>query len=166
MPRPKAMPKGAGKGRIPGRERNEPKGTQGAFRVTGIGGVFLRARNQRRLLLWYERYLGIRLEEFGGVTFFGNENPRGRVAGSTTWGLFPQDTDYFGDRRQVAMINYRVENLDGLLARLRRARVRIDPHQETADNGRFAWAYDPEGNRFELWEPRETGRGVRRRRAP
>jgi catechol 2,3-dioxygenase-like lactoylglutathione lyase family enzyme len=141
-----------------------PREATSAFRVTGIGGVFLRAKNQRRLLLWYKRHLGLRFEEFGGLTFFGHRNPRGRMSGSTTWGLFPQDTDYFGDRRQAAMINYRVEHLDALLARLRRARVRVDPHQETADNGRFAWAYDPEGNRFEQWEPRETERVARSRK--
>jgi catechol 2,3-dioxygenase-like lactoylglutathione lyase family enzyme len=125
------------------------------FRVTGIGGVFLRARNATRLRRWYERHLGLKLEEFGGLTFFQDDSPPGPVSGSTTWAVFPQSTKYFGRRTQVAMINYRVRNLDALLARLRKARVRVDPHQETARNGRFAWAFDLEGNRFELWEPRE-----------
>jgi predicted enzyme related to lactoylglutathione lyase len=95
------------------------------------------------------------LEGFGGVIFFGDEKPRGRVGGSTVWAPFPQSTPYFGRKSQAGMINYRVDDLDAVLARLRRAKVRVDPHQETADNGRFAWAYDLEGNRFELWEPRE-----------
>jgi hypothetical protein len=136
--------------------------TNHEFRVTGIGGVFLRARNQKLLLKWYERHLGIHWAEFGGFTFQGDRNPRGQVAGSTTLAIFPHKTDYFGSRRQGGMVNYRVQNLDGLLARLRRARVRLDPHIETEANGRFAWAYDLEGNRFELWEPREISRGPRR----
>jgi catechol 2,3-dioxygenase-like lactoylglutathione lyase family enzyme len=136
-----------------------------AYRVTGIGGVFLRARNAPRLLRWYERHLGLRVEDFGGVTFFENPKASGRMAGSTTRAIFPRETTYFGRKRQAAMVDYRVKNLDALLRHFRRARIRDDPHQVTALNGRFAWAYDPEGNRFELWEPKEPDRARRKRPA-
>jgi predicted enzyme related to lactoylglutathione lyase len=125
------------------------------YRVAGIGGVFLRARNASRLQGWYKRHLGLNLKDFGGLMFFSDEAPAGRDSGSTTWAVFPHATKYLGRQTQQAMVNYRVEGLDALLARLRKAHARVDPHQETARNGRFAWAYDLEGNRFELWEPRE-----------
>jgi catechol 2,3-dioxygenase-like lactoylglutathione lyase family enzyme len=134
------------------------------YRVTGIGGVFLRARNASRLQEWYKRHLGLNLKDFGGLTFFSDEAPAGRVSGSTTWAVFPHAAKYIGRQTQQAMVNYRVEGLDALLARLRKAHVRVDPHQETARNGRFAWAYDLERNRFELWEPREPS--TRRHNTP
>jgi catechol 2,3-dioxygenase-like lactoylglutathione lyase family enzyme len=125
--------------------------------------VFFRSKDPKRLVRWYARHFGLRPEPFGGVVFFGDDNPRGRTAGSTVWAPFPRSTEYFGRRSQAGMINYRVDDLDAVLARLRRARVRIDPDREEADTGRFAWAYDIEGNRFELWEPRELTKPPRRR---
>jgi predicted enzyme related to lactoylglutathione lyase len=137
------------------RRKSRSSRVPSGFRVTGIGGVFLRTRNQRSLLLWYRRHLGIRSSEFGGFTFRADTSSTSSRGGSTTWSLFPKDTDYFGDRKQSAMINYRVDDLDAAIAHLRRSRVRLDPHQESYEYGKFAWAYDSEGNRFELWEPRE-----------
>ncbi len=78
--------------------------------------------------------------------------PDGRP-GSTTWAPFPADTPYFGDPGQQVMINYRVPDLDAMLAQLRAAGVPVDDHIEEMEYGRFGWATDPDGRRIELWEP-------------
>ena len=77
--------------------------------------------------------------------------------GHTVWSLFPDDTRYLGSKRQKFMLNYRVRDLGGILAQLRRGRVRVEEKVEESEYGRFAWATDPEGNRFELWEPPKRG---------
>ena len=125
-------------------------------RVTGIGGIFLRARDPKALADWYAQHLGIQLTEWGGAQFlWSDEGPPG--TGSTAWSLFPSDTKYFGPGSatgpQAAMVNYRVDDLDALLAQLAAAGVAIDPHREDSSYGRFAWITDPEGNRLELWQP-------------
>jgi predicted enzyme related to lactoylglutathione lyase len=76
-----------------------------------------------------------------------------KVKGMTVWSIFPRDTKYFGTGETGFMINYRVDNLDELLGKLKQAGVTIDPHREDYDYGRFAWILDPDGNRIELWEP-------------
>jgi predicted enzyme related to lactoylglutathione lyase len=125
-------------------------------RVTGIGGIFLRARDPKALSAWYVQHLGIVLSDYGGATFlWSDEVPA--TTGMTTWSLFPADTKYFGPGTeagpQAAMVNYRVDDLDGLLEQLKSAGVTIDPKREDASYGRFAWIVDPEGNRIELWQP-------------
>jgi predicted enzyme related to lactoylglutathione lyase len=125
-------------------------------RVTGIGGIFLRARDPKTLTAWYAQHLGITMSDYGGATFlWSDEVPA--TTGSTTWSLFPEDTPYFGKGGekgpQQAMVNYRVDDLDALLTQLAAAGVTIDPKRESADYGHFAWIVDPEGNRIELWQP-------------
>jgi predicted enzyme related to lactoylglutathione lyase len=125
-------------------------------RVTGIGGIFLRARDPKALAAWYTQHLGIQLTEYGSATLlWTDEIPA--TTGMTTWCLFPADTKYFGpgsnEGTQQAMVNYRVDDLDALLTQLAAAGVPIDPNREDADYGRFAWITDPEGNRIELWQP-------------
>ena len=111
--------------------------------VTGLGGVFFRARDPDALKAWYEETLGVPSEELmrsDGVVF----------------AVFHADTDYFGSSGQGFMVNFRVASLDGVLERLRATGAEVD--EETQDQegiGRFGWAVDPEGNRFELWEPAE-----------
>ncbi len=123
-------------------------------RVTGIGGVFLRARDSKALGEWYAQHLGIKPTEYG-VSFVWSEcaEPEGEGKGQTVWSLFPDDTKYFGAGTQQAMVNYRVDDLDALLEQLRAAGVEIDPKREDYEYGRFAWIVDPEGNRIELWQP-------------
>ena len=128
-------------------------------RVTGIGGIFLRARDAKALGAWYAEHLGIQLNDWGGAQFFWTDEVP-PATGSTAWSLFPADTKYFGPGTpagpQSAMVNYRVDDLDGLLANLAAAGVIIDPKREDASYGRFAWITDPEGNRLELWQPLAT----------
>jgi predicted enzyme related to lactoylglutathione lyase len=121
-------------------------------RVTGIGGVFLRSQDPKRLREWYAEHLGVALTEWGGATFdWTDEVPSG--TGTTAWSTFPHDTKYFGEGEQPVMINYRVDDLDALLDALQTAGVWIDPKRENADYGRFAWIRDCDGNRVELWQP-------------
>jgi predicted enzyme related to lactoylglutathione lyase len=125
-------------------------------RVTGIGGVFLRARDPKSLSAWYVKHLGITLSDYGGATFLWTDEVPA-TTGMTTWSLFPEDTKNFGPGNekgpQQAMVNYRVDNLDELLAQLAAENVTIDPQRDDYDFGRFAWIVDPEGNRIELWQP-------------
>ena len=114
-------------------------------RVTGIGGVFFKARNKDRLVAWYREHLGVDVQEWGGAIFSGNAQ--------MTWTVFKQDSDYFGPGEQRYMINYKVSNLNGMLTRLRAAGVTVDAKVEESDFGKFGWIVDPEGNRIELWEP-------------
>jgi predicted enzyme related to lactoylglutathione lyase len=117
-------------------------------RVQGIGGVFLRSRDPGRLARWYAEHLGFTLDPaFTGTTF------RWEVPGSTVWALFPTSTTYFGGEGQKSMVNFRVHDLDAMLGQLRAAGVECVDAIEEQEFGRFGWAVDPEGNRFELWQP-------------
>jgi predicted enzyme related to lactoylglutathione lyase len=125
-------------------------------RVTGIGGVFLRSRDPKAMAKWYAEHLGIALSDFNGTGFqWADEVPAG--TGMTAWSAFPQDTSYFGEGEQSAqqqtMINYRVDDLDALLATLSASGVWIDPKREDYAYVRFAWIKDCDGNRLELWQP-------------
>jgi predicted enzyme related to lactoylglutathione lyase len=116
-------------------------------RATGIGGVFFRARDPEKLAAWYAKHLGIELTPWGGHVY---EAEEGDV---TVWAIFPSDSDHFGRRDQQAMVNYRVRDLDAMLAQLREAGAVVDDDVQEDEIGRFGWATDPEGNRFELWQP-------------
>jgi catechol 2,3-dioxygenase-like lactoylglutathione lyase family enzyme len=123
-------------------------------KVTGLGGVFVRARDPKRLTAWYAEHLGLPVTEWGGVVFVWDECPAPEGHGATVWSLFPPDTEYFGGSEQAAMLNFRVDDLDALLAELAAKGVWIDAKRQEEANGRFAWIKDGEGNRVELWEPR------------
>lgn len=121
-------------------------------RVTGIGGIFLKARDPKSLSAWYAQHLGIQLADYGGATLlWSDEVPAG--TGQTIWSLFADNSPYFGPGPQRCMVNYRVDDLDALLEQLKAANVSIDPKREDYPYGRFAWITDPEGNRVELWQP-------------
>ncbi len=129
-------------------------------RVTGLGGVFFKAQDPKKLYRWYERHLGLS----GIPVCFLWREARGRGKGMTVWSLFPRNTKYFRPGRANFMLNYRVKNLAGLLKALRRERVWIDPKSGGGDSeyGRFGWIQDPEGNRIELWQPPAEKRAARR----
>jgi predicted enzyme related to lactoylglutathione lyase len=112
----------------------------------GIGGVFFRSRDPDALRNWYSQHLGIPMEDFGTV-FTAKEGDH------TVWAPFAADTTYFGSPDQPLMVNFRVRDLDAMLTQLRGAGVEVVDHVEEHEYGRFGWATDCEGNRFELWEP-------------
>jgi catechol 2,3-dioxygenase-like lactoylglutathione lyase family enzyme len=123
-----------------------------AHRVTGIGGIFFKAKNPKALAQWYRDHLGMNVEKWGGVVFrWSQDNSTG--AGSTTWNPFPEKTSYFGTGPAQFMIDYRVENLHALLTALRAEGCAVDDKVEESAEGKFGWVTDPEGNRVELWEP-------------
>ncbi len=117
-------------------------------KAVGIGGVFLKSREPEALARWYAEHLGIATGDDGSMVFDGASS-----AGPTVFAHFPADTEYFGAGPQQAMVNFRVDNLDELLGQLAAAGVRIDPRREDHSYGRFAWIWDAEGNRVELWQP-------------
>jgi len=123
-------------------------------KVTGIGGVFFRAHDSAAMATWYQKHLGICSED-GHADFVWREHDRPDEVGRTVWSVFPEDTEHFGPGRPMFMINYRVANLDRMLAQLRGHGVVVEK-VEDYDYGRFAWIADPEGNRIELWEPKGT----------
>ena len=122
-------------------------------RVTGIGGIFFKSEDPKRLKAWYQQNLGIEPAEDGVALFHWRERDNPDAVASTVWEPFPADTNYFEPTRAQFMLNYRVRNLDAMLAQLRAAGAKVDDRIEEMEFGRFGWATDPDGNRFELWEP-------------
>jgi len=117
-------------------------------KVIGVGGVFLRARNVEELCAWYERVLGLELTIGTGAIFDRSQGSEHLVVS-----FFEPSSTYIGDpERQGAMVNYVVDDLDGLLHHLDECGVEYEPIQ-VEPYGRFSWTTDPEGNRLELWEP-------------
>jgi predicted enzyme related to lactoylglutathione lyase len=119
-------------------------------RVTGIGGFFFRAKDPKALADWYERNLGVtRTPESY------NAEPWKQEAGFSVFAPFKEDTKYFGKPTQQWMINFRVRDLDAMVAQLRRANIAVDVDPEVYPNGRFARLQDPEGNPIQLWQPKD-----------
>jgi glyoxylase I family protein len=117
-------------------------------RVTGIGGLFFRARDPDALARWYADHLGI-----DPVPTTYQQTPWWQQQGPTAFAPFPADTDYFGRPEQAWKLNLRVGDLDAMVAQLRAAGIEVTPDPQTYPNGRFASTADPEGNPIELWEP-------------
>ncbi|MGL6075108.1 MAG: VOC family protein [Fimbriiglobus sp.] len=122
-------------------------------KVLGIGGVFFKARDPKALAAWYRDHLGLPIEPEQTYVSFTSTGP----GEQTVWSTFPADSTYFGPGPATQMINYRVQNLDAMLAQLKAAGAPVEDRIEDYGFGRFGWATDPEGNRFELWEPRAEG---------
>jgi predicted enzyme related to lactoylglutathione lyase len=121
-------------------------------RVTGIGGIFFKAKDPKALVSWYREHLGIAIENSVALfTWRGGKDVT--VKGHTVWSIFPADTKYFGEDGASFMINYRVKDLGAVLAALRAEGVAAAGKVEDTEYGRFGWIMDPEGNRIELWEP-------------
>ena len=122
-------------------------------RVTGLGGVFFKARDKGGLLDWYRAHLGIDSEEWGGFAFLWREHEAPDKTGYTVWSAFDGDTDHFAPSDKPYMLNFRVADLSVLLEALRDEGVEIVGELQEHPNGKFAWVLDPEGNKVELWEP-------------
>lgn len=116
-------------------------------RITGIGGFFFRAKDPTALALWYEEQLGVRQvgERYEDGSWWQEQGP-------TVFAPFALDTDYFGAPQQQWMINFRVRDLDTMVAQLRQAGITVEVDPETYPNGRFARLQDPEGNPIQLWQ--------------
>jgi hypothetical protein len=117
-------------------------------RVLGIGGLFFRSRDPKKLAQWYQLHLGIDPVP----TDYGHSVWQ-QAAGPTVFAPFPMDTDYFGSPQQAWMVNFRVRSLDAMVAQLQKANIAVKADPEKYPNGRFARLHDPEGNPIELWEP-------------
>jgi glyoxylase I family protein len=120
-------------------------------KVTGIGGVFFRARDPKALADWYEKHLGVTKTP----TSY-DAQPWTQQAGATVFAPFASTTTYFGRPEQGWMINFRVRDLDAMVRQLRDAGIEVKVDPETYPNGRFARVHDPEGNPIELWEPKRS----------
>ena len=121
-------------------------------RVVGIGGVFFKSKEHTQLGSWYSHQLGIDYKSWGAIFRWRSfEHPETEHA--TAWNIFPADSTHFGPATAPFMINYIVDDLDALLEKMKNNGVRIDPKREDSDYGRFAWIFDPDGNKIELWEP-------------
>lgn len=138
-------------------KRNSQADAKKDVRVTGIGGVFFKAHDAMKLAAWYREHLGIPSEgaESGAYHQFEwleKDNPS--KTGGTVWAVFPETAKTFGASKSPVMIDYRVANLERLLAQLKREGVPVEDKIEDAPYGRFGHAMDPEGNRIEFWEPK------------
>lgn len=133
----------AGDGKV---QAAEPAG-----RITGIGGVFFKAKDPKALSAWYRDVLGIPLESWGGAAlrYDAPDHPPQLV-----WSPFPASTNYFAPSTSTFMINYAVDDLEAFLARLRAKGVAVLSQTNDDPNGKFAWVLDPEGNKVELWQPK------------
>lgn len=121
-------------------------------RVVGIGGIFLRSKEPKRLAKWYREHLGMAIDN--QVVTYEWLSPRAdHRLGATVWAALPNDDRDWGRGHPTAMVNYRVENLDQVLAELKEEGVDVDGQTEESEYGRFGWVTDPDGNRVELWEP-------------
>lgn len=122
-------------------------------RVTGIGGIFFKARDPKAMQAWYQRHLGIDVQEWGGAVFRWVDAEGQPSGGSTTWSVFAADGDYFAPSSAPFMVNYRVADLHALLAALRAEGCQVMDKVEDSEYGKFGWVIDPEGHKIELWEP-------------
>ena len=122
-------------------------------KVTGIGGVFFKSNGDHAALAaWYQKHLGLALEDWGGAILKWPED-KAEDQGLTVWTVAAKDSKWFSPSESTFMINYRVDNLVELLEQLRAGGVEIVQGPESDDNGKFAWIMDPDGNKVELWEP-------------
>jgi predicted enzyme related to lactoylglutathione lyase len=122
-------------------------------KITGIGGVFLKSKaDSAALAAWYQKHLGMQLEDFGGAVLKWPDD-KADDKGLTVWHLADKDSQWFSPSESSFMINYRVDDLAEMLTQLRESGVEIVGGPESHENGKFAWIMDPEGNKVELWEP-------------
>lgn len=123
-------------------------------KTTGIGGVFFLANGKgAELAEWYRTHLGLSKEEWGGSVLNWKED-KAEDGGMTVWHVADSDSEWFGPSESPFMINYRVDDMDGMIEQLTAAGIEIISGPEYHENGAFAWIMDPAGNKVELWEPK------------
>ncbi len=122
-------------------------------RVTGVGGIFFKSKGDNAALAaWYQKHLGMPLEDFGGAILKWPDDKAGD-GGLTVWHVAERDSQWFSPSDASFMVNYRVDDLGELLAQLRAEGVEVIGGPDSDENGTFAWIMDPDGNKVELWEP-------------
>jgi len=121
-------------------------------KITGIGGVFFKARDPKQLMQWYSEHLGLQFEH-GFIQFKWTDEQGVKAPGSTTLSIFKEDSTHFSPSEKPYMINFRVTDLQALLTELREKGVTVSGDILDYDFGRFGWMIDPEGNIIELWQP-------------
>src|SRR5580658_4001767 len=122
-------------------------------RVTGIGGIFFKAKDAPALQAWYKQYLGIDVQEWGGAAFTWTDGEGKPIAGTTAWSIGSAQSDHFAPSTSTFMVNYRVEDLHALVKALRAEGCNVLEKIDESEYGKFAWVIDPEGNKVELWQP-------------
>ena len=122
-------------------------------RVTGIGGIFFKAKDAPALQAWYKRHLGIDVQVWGGAAFPWVDAEGKVVAGTTAWSISAEDAPLFAPSSAAFMVNYRVADLPALLEALRAEGCNVLEKLDESEYGKFAWVIDPEGNKVELWQP-------------
>ncbi|MBL4605439.1 MAG: VOC family protein [Flavobacteriaceae bacterium] len=122
-------------------------------RVTGIGGLFFKTKEPKITKDWYQKHLGFNTDDWG-CTFWWKDEEGNKC--STQWSPFTKDTKYFEPSKKDFMFNYRVENLVELLKELEKEGVTIVGKMEEYDYGKFGWILDADGNKIELWEPKDA----------
>jgi len=123
-------------------------------RVTGIGGIFMSAKDPKALAEWYKTHLGIDVQSWGGASFDWVDAEGNPTKGTTAWLIGPADGKHFAPSQSTFMVNYRVEDLTALLAALRQEGCEVlDKITDDKDYGKFGWVMDPEGHKVELWQP-------------
>ncbi|MBI2379135.1 MAG: VOC family protein [Gammaproteobacteria bacterium] len=120
-------------------------------RVTGIGGIFIKAKDPVPLRTWYKQHLGIDVQAWGGTSFRWVDSSGNPTPGTTAWMV--GNGENFAPSDAPFMVNYRVADLHALLAALRAEGCNVLPKTEESEYGKFGWVMDPEGNKIELWEP-------------
>ena len=143
---------GAKGGQLVQSENSKPSAkTEQRGRILGIGGVFMRSANRDQMREWYSKHLGL-ADKGGGAMLPWRDHDDPKKEHVTVWTLFSNSSDYF-PATQPLMVNYIVDDMDALLDRLKQEGVKIDPKRMDESYGRFAWIYDLDGNKIELWQP-------------
>lgn len=124
-------------------------------RVTGIGGIFFKAKDAPALQAWYKRHLGIDVQSWGGTAFTWTDSDGKPAGGMTIWSVAAESSKQFDPSTAPFMINYRVDDLHALVAALKEEGCNVLPKIDDSEYGKFAWVIDPEGNKVELWQPPE-----------
>jgi predicted enzyme related to lactoylglutathione lyase len=122
-------------------------------RVTGIGGIFFKAKDPKAMQAWYKRHLGIDVQDWGGAAFRWADPDGKPVGGTTAWYIGPAESDHFAPSTASFMVNYRVADLRALLQALKEEGCNVLDKLDESEEGKFGWVLDPEGNKVELWEP-------------
>ncbi len=125
-------------------------------RVIGIGGIFFKAKNPKTLAKWYEKHLGVPIDEsYGGFSFRWDDEAQRPEKGYTIWSPFKEDTEYIKPSDKDYMFNFIVDDLEALLEALQSEGVQQVDELVNSEFGKFAWIMDPEDNKVELWEPKD-----------